>query len=297
MHIGLRVPILYMRTTLGEEKDWVFNPSFDSSKTFNDKRLVDDSLTDLMDYAVSENLSVLFTLNGGVWADAFGTAPHWDLNDHLEEDPMNCQWSQNDEVFEDDLGKAIGGSVDRQLMVDFLTRNGALSGEALGDIPAESVELGVEELMVKAFVSLPGWAQIVMGFVGFPIFVHLWFLWYLLWLVAAFALVAKLMQRFGWRLPSWLTSYPRCLLWLLPLTLVAQFFMIQGHAVQDATGTHGLRHVIDDPALLVIEQQFQRGEKLTLKMSGLQHFHHFIRAGMQRGVTHHDPHLARVLVY
>jgi hypothetical protein len=123
MHIGLRVPILYMRTTLGESKDWLFDPSFDTSKTFNDKRLVDDSLTDLMEFAVGENLSVLFTLNGGVWADAFGTAPQWDLNDHLEEDAMNCQWSQNDEVFEDDYLKGLPGSMDSPELARVLTLN------------------------------------------------------------------------------------------------------------------------------------------------------------------------------
>ncbi|MEE9344787.1 MAG: hypothetical protein V3U88_04200 [Methylococcales bacterium] len=123
MRIGLRVPILYMRTTLGKDKDWLFDPDFDTSKTFNNKRLVDDSLQTLIDYAVSEKLAVSFTLNGGIWADSAGTTADWDLNDHLEEDPLNCQWSQYDEVFADDYLKGLTGSTESPELARVLTLN------------------------------------------------------------------------------------------------------------------------------------------------------------------------------
>ena len=123
MRIGIRVPILYMRTTLGKNNDWQFDPEFDTRKTVNKKRLADDSLQTLMDFAISEKLAVLFTLNGGVWADAFGTAADWDLNDHLEEDPINCQWSQYDEVFADDYLKGLSGSTESPELARVLTLN------------------------------------------------------------------------------------------------------------------------------------------------------------------------------
>ncbi|MEE9423540.1 MAG: hypothetical protein V3V18_01010 [Methylococcales bacterium] len=123
MRIGLRVPILYMRTTLGKDKDWLFDPDFDTSKTFNDKRLVDDSLQTVIDYAVAEKLAVSFTLNGGIWADAAGTAADWDLNDSLEEDPLNCQWTQYDEVFADDHLKGLTGSTESPELARVLTLN------------------------------------------------------------------------------------------------------------------------------------------------------------------------------
>ncbi|MEE9412767.1 MAG: hypothetical protein V3V22_06905, partial [Methylococcales bacterium] len=123
IRIGMRVPILYMRTTLGKDKDWLFDPDFDTRKTLNEKRLVDDSLQQVIDYAVSKKLAVSFTLNGGVWADAFGTAAIWDLNDHLEEDPLNCQWSQYDEVFADDYLKGLPGSTESPELARVLTFN------------------------------------------------------------------------------------------------------------------------------------------------------------------------------
>jgi peptidoglycan/LPS O-acetylase OafA/YrhL len=62
-----------------------------------------------------------------------------------------------------------------------------------------------------------------------PVFAHLWFLWFLCWLIAIFAAFAWASDRFGWGKP------PRILilsslrfLWLIPLTLVPQFFMGPG---------------------------------------------------------------------
>ena len=59
-----------------------------------------------------------------------------------------------------------------------------------------------------------------------PVFMHLWFLWFLCWLVVAFVLytvVAKLVHIE--RLPGWLICTPISLLGLIPLTMVAEAFM------------------------------------------------------------------------
>jgi peptidoglycan/LPS O-acetylase OafA/YrhL len=66
----------------------------------------------------------------------------------------------------------------------------------------------------------------------FPFFHHLWFLWFLCWLVTGFALVV-LVFRFVPRvpIPSVLIATPLCLLWLIPLTMVTQSLMSQGGAI------------------------------------------------------------------
>lgn len=59
-----------------------------------------------------------------------------------------------------------------------------------------------------------------------PVFHHLWFLWFLCWLVPGFALCAALADKLGWRSPpKWLTLSPIRFLWLIPLTLIPQFLM------------------------------------------------------------------------
>jgi len=55
-----------------------------------------------------------------------------------------------------------------------------------------------------------------------PVFHHLWFLYYLLWLVAIFVPVALIWRKLGWRIPDWVIKTPGCLLWLIPLTLWPQ---------------------------------------------------------------------------
>lgn len=59
-----------------------------------------------------------------------------------------------------------------------------------------------------------------------PIFHHLWFLWFLCWLVAGFAIYALLMGGLAWKsAPGWLVVSPLRFLWLIPLTMIPQWFM------------------------------------------------------------------------
>jgi surface polysaccharide O-acyltransferase-like enzyme len=59
------------------------------------------------------------------------------------------------------------------------------------------------------------------------VFHHLWFLWSLCWLVAIFAVVAPLLERFfpRGRVPSRLITSPLRWLWVVPLTMVPQSLM------------------------------------------------------------------------
>ena len=55
-----------------------------------------------------------------------------------------------------------------------------------------------------------------------PIFHHLWFLWYLCCLVAAFSLWALASDKLKLAFPRWLIMPPVCFFWLLPLTYFFQ---------------------------------------------------------------------------
>ena len=121
--VGMRVPILYLRTTLGAAKDWVFDPDWDIERRCGEKRIAEDSLTTLLKYSLEHKLPVLFTLNGGVWADAACDVPDWDINDHLEQDVANCQWNEKNEVMPDDYLKHLTGSMDAPELARTLTFN------------------------------------------------------------------------------------------------------------------------------------------------------------------------------
>ncbi len=66
------------------------------------------------------------------------------------------------------------------------------------------------------------------GLFTYDLFSHLWFLWYLVWLVVAFALIAWVAPRLGLRLswlPDRLVATPALYLWAVPVTMAAQYFM------------------------------------------------------------------------
>lgn len=121
--LGLRVPVLYMRSTRGADEDFQFDPDIGRVELDTGFLLVDDWLQGLVDLAIREDLPVLFTLNGGVWGDANGGVPDYDLTDYLELDPMNCQWDQNDRVYEDDLIAGLPGSLKSPELSRVLTLN------------------------------------------------------------------------------------------------------------------------------------------------------------------------------
>ena len=108
--IGMRVPILYLRTTLGASGDYAFDPDFDVTRRNGQRVVVDDALAPVLRHAAQSNLPVLITLNGGIWADAAGSCADWDAIDRLEEDVANCQWNERDEVMPDDWLAHLPGS-------------------------------------------------------------------------------------------------------------------------------------------------------------------------------------------
>jgi hypothetical protein len=109
--IGMRVPILYLRTTRGAREDFAFDPDFDLSRKCGELTIADDNLAGLLAVSVEKKLPVLVTLNGGIWGDASCSAPEWDVTDALEEDPANCQWNEKNEVMPDDFLRHLPGSL------------------------------------------------------------------------------------------------------------------------------------------------------------------------------------------
>lgn len=121
--VGVAVPILYMRTTRGARNDWTFDPAFDVTRQCRNRPVAEDNLMSVIDMAVANRMPVQFILNGGIWADASCEIAEWDLTDHLEQDPANCQWTQNDEVLPDDYLKGLPGSTESPDLGRSLTYN------------------------------------------------------------------------------------------------------------------------------------------------------------------------------
>ncbi|HVJ74736.1 MAG TPA: hypothetical protein VNB03_11980 [Casimicrobiaceae bacterium] len=122
--VGMAVPILYMRTTRGAAGDWAFDPDFDTRGTkCANHAVAEDTLNGVMRFAIEKRVPVQFILNGGIWGDASCETPAWDLTDHLEQDKLNCQWTENDEVFPDDYLKGHAGSTESPQLARSLTYN------------------------------------------------------------------------------------------------------------------------------------------------------------------------------
>jgi hypothetical protein len=121
--VGIAVPILYLRTTRGAAGDWVFDPDFDLTRMCGKRVVAEDNLDTAIKYSIDKHLPVQFILNGGIWADASCDTPEWDVNDHLEQDVDNCQWTQDNVVFPDNYLKNLPGSTDSPELARTLTYN------------------------------------------------------------------------------------------------------------------------------------------------------------------------------
>jgi hypothetical protein len=112
-----------LRTTKGAAGDWVFDPNFDLTRKCGNRPVAEDNLAGIIRFAIEHQVPVEFILNGGIWGDASCNDPEWDLNDHLEDDDYNVQWSQDDQTFPDDFLKGLAGSTDSPELARTLTYN------------------------------------------------------------------------------------------------------------------------------------------------------------------------------
>jgi len=81
-----------------------------------------------------------------------------------------------------------------------------------------------------------------------PVFHHLWFLWFLMWMLPFFAVYVVIVETTGLKLPRALIVSPLRLLWLLPLTLLPQLLM---GAVVPIFGPDTSVGVIPQPHILI----------------------------------------------
>ena len=69
-----------------------------------------------------------------------------------------------------------------------------------------------------------------------PVFQHLWFLYYLCWLVVMFATVVLVRKLIPFHIPKWMSASPRSWLWVLSATVLCQLFMREGVGADTAPG-------------------------------------------------------------
>lgn len=89
-------------------------------------------------------------------------------------------------------------------------------------------------------------SSILSGLMDGELFAHLWFLWFLCWLVAGFAVCVVLVERLHVKKPParWVSSSARYL-WLVPLTMLPQAFMQASSFGPDtSTGFLPMPHVL-----------------------------------------------------
>lgn len=95
---------------------------------------------------------------------------------------------------------------------------------------ANGGEKGIQNVKTQQIIDLWEYAAQV------PLFVHLWFLYYLCWLVLMFGAAALIRRWIRFPLPSWIKNSPWCWLWVLPGTLFFQLLMKEGVGADTAPG-------------------------------------------------------------
>src|SRR5450631_332749 len=123
MRVGVAVPILYLRTTLGATNDWTFDADFSIAHRCKTRAVAEDSLNGLIQFAIDHQMPVQFILNGGVWANSSCEAAEWDIADQLEKNVGNCQWTQDNRVYPRDYLKNLAGSIESPELARSLTFN------------------------------------------------------------------------------------------------------------------------------------------------------------------------------
>ncbi|HRN77240.1 hypothetical protein [Ottowia sp.] len=123
MRLAVTVPVLYMRTTRGRAGDWEFDPHFDIGRKCGERTLAEDNLDTIIGNAIQKRRPTLFTLNGGVWADAACDVPDWDINDELEKTKAHVQWNERNEAVEDDYLSHLPGSIHAPELARILSYN------------------------------------------------------------------------------------------------------------------------------------------------------------------------------
>jgi ankyrin repeat protein len=108
----------------------------------------------------------------------------------------------------------------QKAVIKILKDHGAVYGSELGKKPKQAKKIDTRPLTEKyrEFISWPGFQQPM-------IFGHLWFLYFLCLILVPFAVWAFIAEENRLSgLPAWMLRSPGVLLWLVPLTMIPQWF-------------------------------------------------------------------------
>ncbi len=124
VEIGLRGRVEYLRTTKGQQADYVFDPNFPERLRWrNGKGMSGGSLRELLDTALHFHAPLLITLDGGVWANSRFAAPDLDVVDMLAQDERNVQWNQFGKSEPRDALKGLAGATESPELARMMSLN------------------------------------------------------------------------------------------------------------------------------------------------------------------------------
>ena len=123
LELGLGVRVEYLRTTAGDQHDFLFDPDFPESIRQAEPGMTTLSLNQALDMAARHRVPLLISLDGGVWADAKFSAPEWDIVDVLEQDDAHVQWNQYGRTEPDDALRHLPGSYDSPQLARMMSLN------------------------------------------------------------------------------------------------------------------------------------------------------------------------------
>ena len=132
-----------------------------------------------------------------------------------------------------------------KIRVDYFDWGGAqrlslsVSGPGMDELSGGSDKLFLsKEKGAKEGGEIGGVLDLLVGLIFFaPIFHHLWFLYYLVWLVLGFIVITWLLGKLKWKaLPDWQVTSPLRWLWLLPVTFLPQLLMNDSFGPATAPG-------------------------------------------------------------
>ena len=124
IEIGFRGRVEYMRTTRGNQADYIFDPDFPENLRNRDgKEMSGGALNELLQTALRFRVPAMITLDGGVWADASFAAPYLDIVDMLEQDERTVQWNQFGKSEPDSALKDLPGATESPELARMMSLN------------------------------------------------------------------------------------------------------------------------------------------------------------------------------
>jgi len=126
-----------------------------------------------------------------------------------------------------DIVQYITGLLQIQVSREEVERGRAVIVERLRELGAEEKPAAAPDEAGGREGQPPGQvAGLILWLLYNPVFILVWFLWFLWWLVVCFAVYALIADWRGWKAPpKWLMVSPVTWIWLVPLTMIPQWFM------------------------------------------------------------------------